>query len=149
MSNWNTTDQQNTKMLILGFGSNKKHLCRRATASAKIQVRATLSFHPNLFLSTSKRDCILVQWYFKLFISPDDRFIACWVYPIIKCILTQGISMPHPETQTVDWVMLVTPGFCQATSRCTVDLFLARFSWLLDCQCDQIDLGNPQINHDE
>ena len=52
MSNWNTTNQQNTNVLILGFWSNKKHLCRRTTASAKIQVRATLSFHPNLFLSS-------------------------------------------------------------------------------------------------
>ena len=47
----------------------------------------------------------------------------CSAYnPWAQCVLTQGISIPHPETQTVDWVMLVTPGFCQATSRCTVDL---------------------------
>ena len=37
-------------------------------------------------------------------------------------IPTQGISMPHPDTQTVDWVMLATPGFLQETSRWTVSL---------------------------
>ena len=35
---------------------------------------------------------------------------------------TQGISMPHPDTHTVDWVMFPTPGFIQDTSRWTVSL---------------------------
>ena len=51
-----------------------------------------------------------------------SKFISLAYNPWAQCVLTQGISIPHPETQTVDWVMLVTPGFCQATSRCTVDL---------------------------
>ena len=89
----------------------KKHLCRRATPSAKIQERAALGFHPNLL----KRNSISRKNY--------NPLICCLLFR--HCVLTQGISMPHPETQTVDWVMLVTPGFCQATSRCTVDLRLA------------------------
>ena len=51
-----------------------------------------------------------------------SKFISSAYNSCAQCVLTQGISIPHPETQTVDWVMLVTPGFCQATSRCTVDL---------------------------
>ena len=90
---------------------NKNHLCRRATPSAKVQERAALGFHPNLLNSN----------YIKRKIY--NLLIYCLLFR--HCVLTQGISMPHPETQTVDWVMLVTPGFCQATSRCTVDLRLA------------------------
>ena len=73
-----------------------------------------------------------------------SKFICSAYNPCAQCVLTQGISIPHPETQTVDWVMLVTPGFCQATSRCTVDLQMTGHNWWLMKSCSSPPFHNTR-----